>query len=63
MQADGETVSIEYSGTIAFGMPKDKVEEDSRFEMDKENATVGSIEELYGMLIFGSMGLDSGLMG
>jgi hypothetical protein len=63
LQADGQTISIDYSGTVAFGMPKDKVEEDSRFEMDKENATVGDIEDLYSMLFFGGMGFDTGLMG
>ena len=59
MEMYGEEISIEYSGTIAFGMPEDKVEDDSRFEMDKEDAEISDIEDLFGTYMLGGMGLDN----
>ena len=58
IEMDGEEYSITYIGTIVIGMPEDSVEEDSRFEIDKEDANVDDIEDLFGMYMFGGMGMD-----
>lgn len=44
----GIEYGIDYNGTITVGMPKEKVEDDSRFEIDKSGADVQDIEDLTG---------------
>lgn len=42
---DGAQYGFDYDGTLAFGMPDEAVEDDSRFEIDKADAQVQDIED------------------
>lgn len=53
----GTEYGIDYSGTLAFGMPEEKIEDDSRFEIDKSDADVQDFEDLMGYGLMG-YGLD-----
>lgn len=43
---NGVSYAIEYEGTVAFGMPEDKVEDDKRFDADTKGANVQDISDL-----------------
>ena len=40
--------TLEYSGTVAFGMPEDMVEDDNRFDMDTDDADIEDVSDLFG---------------
>jgi len=53
LEVDGMEYTAEFSGTVTIGMPKDSVEDDRRFEIDKEDAYTEDIEDLMGSSMFG----------
>ncbi len=53
---DGSEMSVDFDGTVAIGMPKEKVAEDSRFDLDKDEATVRDFEDVVGGYMFGGLG-------
>jgi Transcriptional regulators len=58
---DYSTVSVEYSGTMAFGMPEDMVEDDDRFDLDTSGAYVQDISDIFSVDRFTSgFGFGSG---
>ncbi len=42
----GNAYTIEYSGSVVFGMPEEKVEDDSRFDVDTSDADIQDISDL-----------------
>ncbi len=53
----GTEYGVDYNGTFTFGMPKESVEDDSRFEIDKSDAEMQDFEDMMGL------GLNSGMLG
>jgi putative multiple sugar transport system substrate-binding protein len=47
--------TIEYGGTVVFGMPEDMVEDDGRFDVDTGSADVLDISDLIGMEDLGTV--------
>ncbi len=43
---NGSSYMIEYEGTVTFGMPEDKVEDDKRFDVDTKGANVQDMSDL-----------------
>jgi ABC-type sugar transport system substrate-binding protein len=49
---------ISYSGTVKYGMPKNKVEDDSRFDIDTADAEITDVGEVLGSGVGGLTGYN-----
>ncbi len=54
--AGTDVASVDYEGTISIGIPKETVEDDSRFDVDTDNATITDFSQSF-------IGGDGGLAG